>query len=103
MDLPLLLQAKYTNIQNAIASSDFKSVDKIQIQIENYLKEDQILYIRKAVQLGEDNIEYKYKISKEKTVQILYSTFGFPDKASNQKKKLFQEYYNEIFKSDKLN
>ena len=92
--------AEYTNSQNAIASSDLKSVDKIQIQIENYLKEEQILYIRKAVQLGEDNIEYKYRISKEKTAQILYSAFGFPDRASNQKKRLFQEYYNEIFKSD---
>ncbi len=92
--------AEYTNSQNAIASSDLKSVDKIQIQIENYLKEEQILYIRKAGQLGEDNIEYKYRISKEKTAQILYSAFGFPDRASNQKKRLFQEYYNEIFKSD---
>ena len=94
--------AEYTNSQNAIASSDLKSVDKIQIQIENYLKEEQILYIRKAGQLGEDNIEYKYRISKEKTAQILYSAFGFPDRASNKKKKLFQEYYNEIFKSDKF-
>ena len=83
--------AEYTNSQNAIASSDLKSVDKIQIQIENYLKEEQILYIRKAGQLGEDNIEYKYRISKEKTAQILYSAFGFPDRASNQKKRLFQE------------
>lgn len=94
--------AEYTNSQNAIASSDLKSVDKIQIQIENYLKEEQILYIRKAGQFGEDNIEYKYRISKEKTAQILYSAFGFPDRASNQKKRLFQEYYNEIFKSDKF-
>ena len=94
--------AEYTNSQNAIASSDLKSVDKIQIQIENYLKEEQILYIRKAGQLGEDNIEYRYRISKEKTAQILYSAFGFPDRASNQKKRLFQEYYNEIFKSDKF-
>ena len=59
-------------------------------------------YIRKAGQLGEDNIEYRYRISKEKTAQILYSAFGFPDRASNQKKRLFQEYYNEIFKSDKF-
>lgn len=94
--------AEYTNSQNAIASSDLKSVDKIQIQIETYLKEEQILYIRKAGQLGEDNIEYRYRISKEKTAQILYSAFGFPDRASNQKKRLFQEYYNEIFQSDRF-
>lgn len=89
--------AEYTNSQNAISSSDLKSVDKIQIQLENYLKEEKILYIRKAGQIGED-IDYICRISKEKTAQILYSAYGYPDRASNQKKRLFQEYYDEIFK-----
>lgn len=94
--------AEYTNSQNAIASSDLKSVDKIQIQIESYFKEEKILYNRKAGQLGEDGVEYEYRISKEKLAQILYSAFGFPDRASNQKKRLFQEYYTEIFKGNKF-
>lgn len=92
--------AEYTNSQNAISSSDLKSVDKIQIQLENYLKEEQILYIRKAGQIGDDNIIYKYRISKEKTAQILYSASGYPDRSSNQKKRLFQEYYDDIFKGE---
>lgn len=94
--------AEYTNSQNAISSSDLKSVDKIQIQIENYLKEEKILYIRKAGQLGEDDIDYDYRISKEKMAQIIYSVFGYPDRASNQKKRLFQEYYNDIFKGERF-
>lgn len=92
--------AEYTNSQNAIASSDLKSVDKIQIQIENYLRELGILYIRKAGQLGEAGLNYSLRISKEKTAQILYSAYGFPDRASNQKRRLFKEYYNDIFKND---
>lgn len=94
--------AEYTNSQNAIASSDLKSVDKIQIQIESYFKEEKILYNRKAGQLGEEGIEYEYRISKEKLAQILYSAFGYPDRASNQKKRLFQEYYDDIFKGSKF-
>ena len=98
MDLPLLLQAKYTNIQNAIASSDFKSVDKIQIQIENYLKEDQILYIRKAVQLGEDNIEYKYKISKEKRYKFYIQNLDFLIKQVIKKRNYFRNIIMKYLK-----
>lgn len=92
--------AEYTNSQNAISSADLKSVDAIQIQIEKYFKEEKILYARKAGVVGEDSIEYDYRISKEKLAQILYSAKGFPDRASNQKKRLFQEYYEEIFSED---
>ena len=52
--------------------------------------EEKILYIRKAGQLGEDDIDYDYRISKEKMAQIIYSVFGYPDRASNQKKRLFK-------------
>ena len=92
--------AEYTNSQNAISSSDLKSVDNVQIQIETYLKEEGILYIRKNGQVGEDGVEYLYRISKEKIAQLLYSASGYPDRASNQKKRLFQEYYEDIFKGD---
>lgn len=89
--------AEYTNSQNAISSADLKSVDAIQIQIEKYFKEEKILYARKAGVVGEDDVEYDYRISKEKLAQILYAAKGYPDRASNQKKRLFQEYYEEIF------
>jgi hypothetical protein len=94
--------AEYTNSQNAISNSDLKSVDEIQIQLENYLKEEKILYIRKSGQLGEDATTYDIRISKEKVAQILYSAYGFPDRASNQKKRLFGKYYDEVFKGEKF-
>lgn len=92
--------AEYTNSQNAISSADLKSVDSIQIQIEKYFKEEKILYARKAGVVGEDGVEYDYRISKEKLAQILYCAKGYPDRASNQKKRLFQEYYDDIFGKD---
>lgn len=92
--------AEYTNSQNAISSADLKSVDAIQIQIEKYFQEEKILYARKAGVVGEDNVEYNYRISKEKLAQILYAAKGYPDRASNQKKRLFQEYYEDIFGED---
>lgn len=92
--------AEYTNSQNAISSADLKSVDAIQIQIEKYFKEEKILYARKAGVVGDDDVEYDLRISKEKLAQILYSAKGFPDRACNQKKRLFQEYYDDIFAGD---
>lgn len=90
--------AEYTNSQNAISPIDLKSVDKIQIQIEKYFKEAKVLYARKAGDLGDIELSYDYRISMERLAQILYSVNGYPDRASNQKKRLFQEYYDEIFK-----
>ena len=89
--------AEYTNSQNAISSADLKSVDAIQIQIEKYFKEEKILYARKAGVVGDDDVEYDYRISKEKLAQILYAAKGYQDRANNQKQRLFQEYYEEIF------
>lgn len=95
--------AEYTNSQNAISPIDLKSVDDIQIQIERYFKEAKVLYARKAGELGDGEFNYDYRISMERLGQILYSVNGYPDRASNQKKRLFQEYYDEIFKSENFN
>ncbi|UTD12305.1 AIPR family protein [Treponema denticola] len=92
--------AEYTNSQNKIQDSDLKSVDEIQLQIEEYLKEHNILYRRKNGDLGIINREYDYIISKERLAQIIYSTKGFPNRVGNQKRKLFGEYYDCIFKKD---
>lgn len=94
--------AEYTNSQNVISPIDLKSVDNIQIQIERYFKEAKVLYARKAGELGDTELNYEYRISMERLAQILYSVNGYPDRASNQKKRLFQEYYDEIFKSDRF-
>jgi len=92
--------AEYTNSQNAISDVDLKSIDRIQIQIENFLAEFGILYARKSGDLGSDDKDYSFRISMEKLAQILYSAIGYPDRASSQKRRLFQDYYDEIFKAD---
>lgn len=92
--------AEYTNSQNSISEVDLKSIDSLQIQIEKYLEEENILYSRKSGDLGKLDKDYIYRISIEKLAQILYSTMGYPDRASNQKRRLFQDYYNSIFKSE---
>ncbi|OJD42612.1 hypothetical protein BAU22_22405 [Bacillus sp. 4048] len=92
--------AEYTNSQNAISEIDLKSIDILQIQIEKYFAEIGILYVRKAGHFGDVNVEYQTRISMEKLAQILYSSLGYPERASNQKRRLFLEYYDFIFKND---
>lgn len=94
--------AEYTNSQNSISDVDLKSIDNIQIQIEKYLEELDILYARKAGSLGDLKKQYNCRISMEKLAQVLYSSLGYPDRASNQKRRLFQDYYDEIFKSSEF-
>ncbi len=95
--------AEYTNSQNAISPIDLKSVDNIQIKIENYLKEAGILYVRKAGNTGAISFDYSFRISMERLAKIIYSIKGFPDKAINQKKRLFIDYYEDIFKNNGFN
>ena len=91
--------AEYTNSQNAISDSDLKSVSTLQRQIEAYLKAKNITYLRK---IGDyktfDNSELM--ISMTKTAQIIYSYMGYPHIVGNQKKKLFKEYYDDIFNDE---
>lgn len=94
--------AEFTNSQNAISSIDLKSINNFQIQIESYLKTYEILYVRKSGDVGDRNISYKKRISMEKVAQILYTHMGFPDRSTNQKKALFEKYYDEIFDEDSL-
>ena len=89
--------AEYTNSQNQISAYDLKSVDSIQIQIENYLKESNILYVRKSGRTGNESGTYKLRISKEELAQILHSIQGYPDRVTNVKIRLFTEHYDDIF------
>lgn len=86
--------AEFTNSQNAISSIDLKSVSNLQIQIEQNLKESDILYVRKVGDTGEESKEFKYRISMERMGQIIYSKIGYPDRATNQKRRIFEEYYD---------
>lgn len=89
--------AEYTNSQNAISPIDLKSVSKIQMDLEKYLKNQNILYARKAGDTGDKNSNYKYRISMEKFTQVLYASQGYPEKVSNLKRKLFTDYYDDIY------
>jgi hypothetical protein len=90
--------AEYTNSQNSIYPVDLKSLRPEQIQLEQYLNEKNIIYSRKTGDTGLDDAKtYTHKISMERFGQLLYSLQGFPEKASNQKKQIFDKKYNEIF------
>jgi len=91
--------AEYTNSQNAISNIDLKSLSSEQIQIEQFLDESNIIYARKIGDTGlTPTKRYDHKISMEKFGQLLFSKQGYPEKASNQKKQIFDKYYSEIFK-----
>jgi len=89
--------AEYTNSQNRISAYDLKSTDNVQVQIEHYLKEHEILYVRKSGDTGNSKSKYKYRISKEELAQIIHSIHGYPDRVTNAKLKLFTDYYDDIF------
>lgn len=90
--------AEYTNSQNAISNVDLKSLSSEQILIEQFLHENNIIYARKIGDTGlVASNHYIHKISMEKFGQILFAHQGFPEKASNQKKQIFDKYYNSIF------
>lgn len=93
--------AEYTNSQNEISIIDLKSIASEQLEIEKMLNEHDIIYARKTGDTGlDDNKKYKYKISLEKFGQIVFSINGNPEKASNNKKKIFEKYYKETFGED---
>ncbi|EGO9794982.1 hypothetical protein IGK80_002701 [Enterococcus sp. DIV0609] len=94
--------AEYTNSQNAISSIDLKSISNYQIQIGAYLEAMGILYVRKSGDTGKKDGKYIHRISMEKTAQLLYSYKGYPDRATNQKKALFEKYYDDIFDVETL-
>jgi len=89
--------AEYTNSQNAISVIDLKSLAIEQLEIEKFLEDHDIIYARKIGDTGSTNKNYKYKISLEKFGQIIFSIKGNPEKASNQKKRIFDKHYNETF------
>ncbi|EOC1278589.1 AIPR family protein, partial [Cronobacter turicensis] len=93
--------AEYTNSQNSISSVDLKSLSTLQIQIEQLLDENDIIYSRKNGDTGmDDKKDYRYKISMEQFGQILFALQGSPEKSSNQKQHIFGKYYDEIFNEE---
>ncbi|EPP5339176.1 AIPR family protein [Vibrio alginolyticus] len=92
--------AEYTNSQNTIAASDLKALNEKQIQIEKYLKEKGVNYVRKSGDLGRVDENYKYSIGMVKFAQILYAIQGNPEKSTNSKQSIFGKLYDDIFSSD---
>lgn len=90
--------AEFTNSQNAISNVDLKSLASEQIQIEQFLDANEIIFARKVGDTGlEPEKTYIHKISMEKFGQILFAQQGSPEKSSNQKKQIFDKYYKSIF------
>lgn len=94
--------SEYTNSQNAISIVDLKSMRKEQIDLEDYLSEHDILYIRKSGNTGDDNRSYSYCISLQKLGQILYAINGHPGQVSNKKKQIFTTEYDNLFCTEEL-
>lgn len=95
--------AEYTNSQNSISNIDLKSLTSEQIQLEQYLDEFNIIYSRKSGDTGlSATKDYELKISMERFGQILFAIKGNPEKASNQKKQIFDKYYDDIFGAHSL-
>jgi hypothetical protein len=94
--------AEYTNSQNSISPADLKSSDERQIQIEKYLKEKNINYVRKSGDLGKGDANYEYSITMIKFGQLLYAKQGFPEKSTSSKKSIFTKNYNTIFGDKKF-
>ncbi len=93
--------AEFTNSQNSISNVDLKSLRSEQLQLEQYLEDHDIIYVRKSGDTGNnDKKSYKYRISMEKFGQILLSIKGFPEKSTNQKKSIFDKSYDNIFGKD---
>ena len=89
--------SEYTNSQNAITTIDLKSMRPEQLQLEAYLKDFGILYIRKSGYNYDDVSKYQYSIDIQVLGQILFARAGFPDKVSNRKREIFNNRYDDLF------
>lgn len=90
--------AEYTNSQNSIKPSDLKSLSTEQIDIERFLGEHGIEYIRKSGDTGsDDGIQYDHMIKMETFGQILKAIDGYPDKSTNSMKDIFEKDYDALF------
>ena len=94
--------SEYTNSQNAISAIDLKSMRKEQVDLEDYLAENNILYIRKQGNTGDDEKTYSYCITLQKLGQLLYAVNGHPGQVSNKKKLIFTTEYETLFCNDEL-
>ena len=89
--------AEYNNSQNAISQRDLKSLRKEQIQLEEFLEQNSILYERKRGDTGRDKSQYETVVGMELMGQMLLSVAGLPEQISNKKREIFNTHYNKLF------
>lgn len=88
---------EYTNSQNSINERDLKSLRPEQVKLEDYLRSNKILYIRKKGDVGHDDTEYDDSVSMELLGQILWAAKGYPELVSNKKREIFTVQYDTLF------
>lgn len=94
---------EYTNSQNAIKVSDLKALRKEQLELDTFLANNDILYIRKRGDDGADsNRNFKYILGMERLGQILWTAQGHPEMVSNKKSEIFTNRYDSLFGTDDL-
>lgn len=95
--------ARYTNSQNPISPYDLKSMDPLQITIEEFLKGHNILYIRKNGDGGRfDENKYDKEVEMVYLGQLIYSKQGNPHRASATKAQIFKKSYEDVFNRDEI-
>lgn len=94
--------SEYTNSQNAISQTDLKSMRTEQVQLQMFLNENNICYIRKNGDTGDPQRQYEYYVSLSLLGQILYAVHGYPGLVSNKKKDIFGKEYDMLFKNENL-
>jgi len=87
----------YTNSQNAITDRDLHSNDEIQYEIQSILKKLGIYYERKLNEYKDEADEYRLD-ALEAAQAYLCCEMRQPHTAKQKKKKLFNEFYTEVFK-----
>ncbi len=91
--------AEYTNSQNPVKDRDIRSIDSVQIKLEEEFKQLGYFYERKRNQ-HEDESKDK-KIDAEKLGQaILTFELGMPAESKNKKSIIFGSKYEEIFNDE---
>lgn len=91
------LIGEYTNSQNSISLVDLRSTRPEQLNLENYLADHGILYIRKRGNTGDCSKNYSISVTMSRMGQILLAAKGRPDLISNKKSEIFDSQYDALF------
>jgi hypothetical protein len=93
--------AEYTNSQNPVKDRDIRSIDLVQIKLEEEFRELGYFYERKKSQ--HENQDRDKKIDSEKLGQSLLAfSIEMPAEAKDKKRIIFSDKYDEIFNDNLL-